>query len=62
MPVRPSSQARRDAVKRHDSEKVDKVTIRLPKGTKEEILATGQSVNAFIIEAVTEKRVFVIGG
>lgn len=55
MPVRPSSPAQREAVRRHDAEKVDKVTVRLPKGTKEEILATGQSINTFIIDAVIEK-------
>lgn len=55
MPVRPSSPAQREAVRRHDSEKVDKVTVRLPKGTKEEILATGLSVNTFIIDAVADK-------
>lgn len=55
MPVRPSSPAQREAVRRHDSEKVDKITVRLPKGTKEEILATGQTVNTFVIDAVIEK-------
>ncbi len=55
MPVREMTQARRDAVKRHDAEKVDKVTVRLPKGMKDEILATGNSVNTFVIDAVTEK-------
>ena len=55
MPVRPSSPAQREAVRRHDSEKVDKITVRLPKGTKEEILATGQTVNTFVIEAVADK-------
>ena len=55
MPVRPSSPAQREAVRRHDSEKVDKITVRLPKGTKEEILATGHTVNTFVIDAVIEK-------
>ena len=55
MPVRPSSQAQREAVRRHDSEKVDKITVRLPKGTKEEILSTGLTVNTFVIDAVLEK-------
>ena len=55
MPVREPSDARRAAVRKHDAEKVDKVTVRLPKGTKEKILATGTSANSFIIEAVLEK-------
>lgn len=55
MPLRPSSQAQRDAVRKHDSTVVDKVTARLPKGTKERILATGMNVNTFLISAVEEK-------
>ena len=48
------TEARRRAVRKHDSEKVDKVTVRLPKGTKDQILATGQAVNAFVIHAVMD--------
>ena len=55
MPVRPSSQAQRDAVRKHDTEKVERITIRLPIGTREFIKPTGMSVNAFVVEAVTEK-------
>lgn len=55
MPVRESSPAQREAVRKHDTEKVDKITVRLPKGTKEDILATGVSVNTFVIDAVAEK-------
>lgn len=55
MPVRPSSQAQRDAVRRHDTEKVERVTIRLPKGTRSFIEPTGMSTNAFVVAAVTEK-------
>lgn len=45
----------RDAVKKHDTEMVDKVAVRLPKGTKEAIYSTGKSVNAYVVEAVREK-------
>lgn len=54
MAVRESSEAQRRAVRKHDSEKVDKVTIRLPKGTKDQILATGKPVNSFVIQAVLD--------
>lgn len=49
------SDAQRRAVYKHDTEKVDKVTIRLPKGTKEAITAKGMTVNAFVISATVEK-------
>lgn len=55
MAVRPMTQARRNAVKKHDAEKVDKITVRLPKGMKDDILETGNSVNTFVIDAVAEK-------
>ena len=55
MPVRESSEAQRRAVSKHDAEVVDKVTVRLPKGTKERIAETGMTVNAYVIEAVLEK-------
>lgn len=54
MAIRESSEAQRQAVRKHDAEKVDKVTVRLPKGTKDQILSTGQPVNAFVIEAVAK--------
>ena len=34
MAIREASEARRRAVRKHDAEKVDRVTIRLPKGSK----------------------------
>lgn len=33
----------------------DRVSVTLPKGTKQRIMDTGQTVNAFINEAVKEK-------
>lgn len=49
------SDAQRRAVQKHDREKVDKVTVRLPKGAQEVIKAKGVTVNAFIIAATLEK-------
>lgn len=47
----------RDAVRRHDLEKCDRINVRLPKGSKEAILSTGKSVNAYVVEAVIAKMV-----
>ena len=51
----PATEAQKRAIKRYEAEKVDRINCRLPKPLKSEIEKTGQSVNAFIIEAVTEK-------
>ena len=46
------------AIKKYESEKIDKVLVRLPKGKKELIQAHaarhGESVNAFLNRAVDE--------
>lgn len=55
MPKRESSEAQRRAVKKHDMEKVDRINVRLPKGTKDKIYSLGYSANAYVIEAVNEK-------
>lgn len=55
MAIREASDARRRAVRKHDAEKVDRVTIRLPKGSKEIIKKAGYSVNEYVIKAVTEQ-------
>ena len=57
MAVRESSDAQRKAVKKHDTEKVDKVTVRLPKGSKELIQKIGVPVNQYVIHAVMEQMV-----
>ena len=36
----------------YEAEKYDKVLIRFPRGTKDRIQATGQSVNGFTVAAV----------
>lgn len=55
MAIREASGARRRAVRKHDAEKVDRVTIRLPKGSKEIIKKAGYSVNEYVIKAVMEQ-------
>lgn len=40
------------AVVRHDTEKIDKITVRCPKGTRERIAALGMSCNAFAVQAI----------
>jgi hypothetical protein len=63
MAIREASEARRRAVRKHDAEKVDRVTIRLPKGSKEIIKKAGYSVNEYVIKAVMEqlKRDGIVG-
>ena len=63
MAIREASEVRRRAVRKHDAEKVDRVTIRLPKGSKEIIKKAGYSVNEYVIKAVMEqlKRDGIVG-
>ena len=46
------------AIKKYESEKLDKILLRVPKGNKERIQehakAQGESTNAFIYRAVNE--------
>lgn len=53
--VMPVTEAQKKAIAKYEAEKVDRINCRLPKGTKERILATGMTVNSFIIDAVNEK-------
>lgn len=54
----PASDALKKAIKKYDQEKVDRVSMRVPKGKKEfiqEHAATqGESLNAFLNRAVDE--------
>ena len=50
-----ATEAQKKAIKKYEDEKVDRINCRLPKGYKEKIIATGNTVNNFIIEAVKEK-------
>lgn len=49
------SKAQMQATERYEKKNYDKILVRLPKGTKEQILETGSSVNGFINQAVKEK-------
>lgn len=54
-----ASEAQKRAIKNYEKYNIDKMTLRLPKGKKEEIakatINTGESVNGFIVSAVDEK-------
>lgn len=50
-----TSAAQIAATRKWEKENYDKILVRLPKGTKDKILATGQSFNGFINNAVKEK-------
>lgn len=50
-----ASDAQKKAIKKYETEKVDRINCRLPKPLKSEIEKTGIAINAFIIEAVKEK-------
>ena len=53
-----SSEANRKAVKKYNHDKVDMITVRVPKGEKAKIIAlakrNGESVNGFINRAIDE--------
>ena len=53
--VMATKEARARAVAKYEKNNYDKVLLRLPKGKKEEIQATGQSLNGFITKAIDEK-------
>lgn len=43
------------ATAKYEKENYDKVLVRFPKGTKDKIIATGSTINGFIVSAVNEK-------
>ena len=49
-----TTEAQRRAIENYQ-DKVDRVTCRFPKGTKDRIKKAGYTCNAFIIDAVLEK-------
>ena len=53
-----TKEARERATKKYESEKIDRVMLRVPKGKREAIQlhteSTGESVNAFINRAIDE--------
>lgn len=50
-----ASDAHMRATAKWEKENYDKVLVRFPKGTKEKINNTGNSLNGFIVAAVNEK-------
>lgn len=51
----PVSEAQKKATAKFEKAKYDKILVRLPKGTKEKIQATGQTINGFIVKAVQKE-------
>ena len=53
------TEVRKEANKRWDEKNLDRISIAMPKGKKDEIkaaaVASGQSMNAYIIAAIDEK-------
>ena len=50
-----ASEAHMRATAKWEKENYDKVLVRFPKGTKEKITNTGNSLNGFIVSAVNVK-------
>ena len=50
----PVSNAQKRATAKFEKEAYDKVLVRFPKGTKEKIQATGESLNGYIVKCVLE--------
>lgn len=49
------SKAQQRATEKYAKENYDRVLVKFPKGTKEKIQATGETVNGFINRAVEER-------
>lgn len=50
------TEAQKRAIEKYNREKIDRITIRVKKGVRERIIATGApSINGFITEAIEEK-------
>lgn len=49
------SKAQKAATAKYEKENYDKILVRFPKGTKENIKVTGETVNGFINKAVAER-------
>ncbi len=49
------SEAQMRATAEYEKKNYDKVLVRFPKGTKDRIVETGNSLNGFIVSAVIEK-------
>ncbi len=51
----PVSEAKKRANAKYDKKAYDSILVKFPKGTKDRIKATGNTVNGYIVKAVTEK-------
>lgn len=51
----PVSKAAQEATERYAKKNYDRVLVKFPKGTKEKIQATGETVNGFIVKAVLKE-------
>lgn len=49
------SKAAQKATEKYAKENYDRILVKFPKGTKDKIKATGETVNGFINRAVSEK-------
>ena len=49
------SKAAQKATEKYAKENYDRILVKFPKGTKERIQSTGETVNGFINKAVAEK-------
>jgi len=49
------SKAAQEATRRYESKKYDRILVLLPKGTKDKIKDTKESVNGFITKAVLSR-------
>lgn len=50
-----TSKAQVKAVRKYESANYDKITLMLPKGTKDRIKASGNTLNGFITKVVLEQ-------
>lgn len=49
------SKAQQKATEKYAKENYDRILVKFPKGTKQQIQATGETVNGFINRAVAER-------
>ena len=49
------SKAHQRATEKYDKKNYDRILVKFPKGTKERIQASGETVNGFINRAVAER-------
>lgn len=49
------SKAAQKATEKYAKENYDRILVKFPKGTKEQIQATGETVNGFINKAVADR-------